>query len=137
MITLLAHLGRKAFVKNEDGAASIETILWLPFFVGVFGLIADTSLMFNAQAALTRTVQDANRAYSIGLFDSPAEAEAYILERVGAAKDDQDTSISTTVTNGIIETTVIVDAGHYQAVGLFDALTGLRMTVTARHLMES
>ena len=126
-----------AFIRGQEGSATIETVLWLPFFIGIFGLIVDASLMFNAQAALTRTVQDANRAYSIGRIASASEAEAYVMARVGAAKNDTETTVVTTVTNGVINTTVTVAAGHYMAVGLFDAITNMKLNITAQHLMET
>lgn len=125
------------FLRSESGAATIETVLWLPFFVGIFGLIVDASLMFNAQAALTRTVQDANRAYSIGLLDSDSATEEFVLARVGAAKDDEDTVIQTSVSDGVITTVLSVQAGHYMAIGLFDAITNMNITVASQHLKES
>ena len=126
------------FARNEDGSATIETVLWLPFFVALFALIADASLMFNAQASLTRTVQDANRAYSVGILESETEAESYVLARIGAdASADADTTIQTTVADGIISTTVSVEAGHFTAIGVFNTFTDLRLTVQAQHMMES
>ena len=125
------------FTSNEDGSATVESVLWIPFFFVIFALIADVSLMFNAQANLTRLVQDANRAYSIGLLESDAQTEAYVLARVGPGKDDENTTVDTTVTNGVINTTVSVAAGHYMSIGLFDALTNVDIVVTSQHMMES
>jgi len=125
------------FMTDETGAATVEAVLWMPFFVLFFGLIADASLLFNAQAALTRVVQDANRGYSIGLLDSETETEDYILARIGAGQGDPATTIETTYAYGIIRTTLTVRAADYMAVGFFNALTDLKLTVTSEHLMES
>jgi Flp pilus assembly protein TadG len=129
--------GKKRFLSDDDGAATIEAVLWMPFFVLVFGLIADASLLFNTQAALTRIVQDANREYSIGLLKSEADTEAFILARVGAVQNDPSTSVKTTYANGLIRTTVTVPAKDYMAVGFFRALTGIHLTVTSEQVMES
>lgn len=125
------------YLSDETGAATIEAVLWLPFFIIIFGLITDASLLFNTQSMLTRVVQDANRNYSIGLLKSEAETEDYILARVGAAKGDPDTSVVTTYAYGVIRTKLVVPAGAYMAIGLFDALTNLRLTVTSEQVMES
>lgn len=127
---------RPTYLSDETGAATIEAVLWLPFFVALFALITDASLLFNAQSMLTRVVQDANRAYSIGLLKSETETEAYVRARVGAAQNDPDTTVVTTYAYGIIRTKLVVPAGHYMAVGLFDALTHIRLTVTSEQLME-
>jgi len=127
----------RRYLSDETGAATIEAVLWVPFFVIVFSLIADASLLFNAQTMLTRVVQDANRAYSVGLLKSEAETESYILARVGAAEGDPDTTCVTTYSYGIIRTKLVVPAGHYLAVGFFDALTRLKLTVTSEQVMES
>ena len=124
------------YLSDETGAATIEAVLWLPFFIFIFGLITDASLLFNTQSMLTRVVQDANRAYSIGLLKSEAETEDYVLARVGAARGEPDTTVETTYAYGIIRTKLVVPAGAYMAVGLFDALTGIHLTVTSEQVME-
>jgi len=127
----------RRFLSDEAGAATIEAVLWLPFFIIVFGLITDASLLFNTQSMLTRVVQDANRAYSIGLLKDETETQNYILARVGAAQGDPDTTVVTTYAYGVIRTKLVVPAGAYMAIGLFDALTQLRLTVTSEQVMES
>jgi len=46
----------KSFREETDGLATIESVLWLPFFVFFLVLIADTSFIFHNQALITRVV---------------------------------------------------------------------------------
>lgn len=125
------------FGKDENGSATIESVLWMPIFILIFSLIADASLLFHAQANLTRIVQDANRNYSIGRLDTNAETEAYVLARLGNAAGDPDTTIDTTVSLGVITTRVSVPAYNFVATGFFTSLMSIDLSVTAQHLMES
>ena len=116
----------------------MESVLWFPVFIAIFALIVDVSLIFNTQASITRLIQDANRAYAIGRITSAADAETYVKSRLGAAKDDPDTTVSTTINSaGIITTAVSVEAGHYMSVGLFTALTGMKLRIVSQHYKEN
>ena len=128
----------RAFRRDQDGSATIEGVLWMPVFILIFGLIADASLLFHAQAQLTRIVQDANRAYSVGRLDSEIETQNFIRARLGAVALDANTSVTTTVNGaGIIQTIVNVPAYEYAAVGFFTALTTFSLTISSQHVMES
>ena len=128
---------QRNFTEKEDGSATIEAVLWMPIFVLIFSMIADASLLFNAQANLTRLVQDANRNYSIGRLDTDIETQDYIKARLGTAATDAKTTVNTSVSNGVISTTVSVPAYHYAAIGFFTALTQFNISVTSQHMMES
>ena len=66
-------------LKNEDGNATIEAVLWLPFFLAAFTLVMDATMIFHNQSYILRVVQDTNRGVSIGKFQSESEAEEYIV----------------------------------------------------------
>ena len=108
--------------------------MWLPFFVFFLVLIADTSFIFHNQAQITRVVQDANRALSVGLLSSTDEAETYI----GTALANVSTQVeaSSVIDNGIISTSVKVPVDDLVAVGFFDFLAGYDVQVTAEHFVE-
>ena len=69
------------FRSNEDGAATIEAVLWLPFFFMLFGALADVSMVFFNQSRLLRIVQDANRTMSIGRFTTTTQTQDYVVSR--------------------------------------------------------
>lgn len=129
------HAGRPArFLKNEDGAATIEAVLWLPFFLLLFALLADISMIFNGQSRLLRVAQDANRNMSIGRLTTNAETEDFVLGQVSNLSANA--QASTSVTAGLITTIVSVPLVDLDIFGVAEVFAGTRMTVRADHLME-
>jgi Flp pilus assembly protein TadG len=123
------------FVRKEDGSATIEAVLWLPFFLMLFGLLADVSMIFYNQSRLLRIVQDANRNMSVGrLVDSNATVE--FVETQGRAVSPNVTSTSS-VTAGLISTTATVPIEDLDLFGVAGVFRNLNMTVRAEHLLES
>lgn len=54
------------FLRAEQGASTIEFVIWVPVFALLLGLVADAALIYGGQARILRVVQDGNRAMSIG-----------------------------------------------------------------------
>lgn len=125
----------RPFLHEERGAFTVEAVLWMPVFVFLFCLIADASLIFGKQAQVLRVVQDANRALSIGRFQSDLDAEAYITQQI--AWFTQSAIVTTSVTNGVISSTVEIPAGDMTATGFISAFKSLTVSVTAQHLSEA
>ena len=57
---------RAAFRRREDGAATIEAVLWLPMFFYVMALAIDTTMIFHGYSRVVRAVEDVNRGLSVG-----------------------------------------------------------------------
>jgi Flp pilus assembly protein TadG len=53
------------FAMDEEGAVTVEAVLWIPFFFFVLMLITDTSLAFFSKAQAYRIIENGNRAFSI------------------------------------------------------------------------
>lgn len=64
--------GRKRrFRDAEDGSATIEALLWIPFLLAFLMLILDASTIFMWNSQARRIVADANRQYVKGAtFDN-------------------------------------------------------------------
>lgn len=123
------------FWRRDDGTATVETVLWFPLFIAVFGLMLDVAMIFHGQAKVLRVVQDGNREYSIGRLTTPADAETYI-ENTLAALDIQATATTTEVA-GVAHTLVRVPATQLQVLGYFNAFSGLQLSITAEHMIEN
>lgn len=128
----------RRFTRKEDGAATIEAILWLPFFLALFGLLADVSMIFHSQSKLLRIVQDANRARSIGRFGTDDQTDGrtvdFVLAQVGAISGDPTASSGETA--GLITTSVSVPISDLDMFGVAGVFKGVRMTVWSEHLSE-
>jgi len=127
-------------LRDERGSATIETVLWLPIFILFFALIVDASMVFNAQANLTRIVQDANRLCAVRQFTTAAQVQNYIASRLDKSvlDDTTDTRIQSDCgSHPLVSTQVIVAAGHYMAVGPFPALDNIKLVVHAQMMRET
>lgn len=125
----------KKFTRSDDGTATVETLLWFPLFIAVFGLMLDVAMIFHGQAKVLRVTQDGNREYSIGRLTTPAAAETYI-ESVLAQLNIQ-ANATTTEVAGVAHTIVTVPANQLQVLGYFSAFAGLTISVTAEHMIEN
>ena len=126
-----------AFLCNDEGAVTVEGVLWLPVYAFFLTLIVDTSLMFNGQAQAQRAIQDLNRLASSGFFVSEEEVEergAAVLSHLSANAVVEATIDTTT---GVISTVATLPAADIMAVGLISKFTRLSVTVSAQHVIES
>ncbi|MDJ0630035.1 MAG: TadE/TadG family type IV pilus assembly protein [Rhodobacter sp.] len=124
----------RSFGGSEEGSSTVETVLWMPFFVALFSLIVDGTLIFNNHSNVLRVVHDANRALSVGRIDSGAEAETMIL--AGASHISPNMTVATQVSNGIIYTVAQVPVGDLDMTGIFSGIAASTITINAQHYLE-
>lgn len=125
----------RRFLKNETGTATVETVLWFPLFIAVFGLMLDVAMIFHGQAKVLRVVQDGNREYSIGRITTETAAETYIegiLAQIGIRGDATTTEVA-----GVAHTVVRVQANELQVLGYFTAFSNLQLSIAAEHMIEN
>ena len=120
--------------RREDGAVTVEAVLWVPFFVIVLTMVADAALIFFGQARALQVAQDVNRALSVGTLASTDDAKTYIENTLATMSPN---ATSQTVTNdGIVTTVVSLPASDLAAVGFFTSLTSFQMQVVAQMVQE-
>ena len=122
-------------LSDESGAATVEFVLWLPVMAALFGLIVDTSIVFGDQSQILRVVQDVNRAVSIGRVRTSDDAEAIILADIHNIAPNA--SVETTLSNGIIASTVTIPVSDLSVTNLIDVFHDFNVTVSAQHLSEN
>lgn len=126
----------RAFMRRQDGSATVEAVLWMPIFMVVFAFMVDTSMVFNGQSKVLRVIQDANRNMSVGRFTTNAEVENYINTELGKF-NVVPTMTQTQSNSAVVLTAVTVPVGQLQIIGLFSAIFNLEVDVTAGHLLDS
>ena len=122
------------FAKRDDGAATVEAVIWLPFFFILFGLLADVSMVFHGQSKLLAIVQAANRNMSIGRLTNVTETQNFVLAET--AKFTPNARVLTTDVAGLITTTVSVPMADLDLFGVASVFQSGWMNVTAEHLKE-
>ena len=123
------------FAHDTSGSSTVEFVIWLPMVLMAFGLTVDVSMIFHSQSEVLRIVQDANRNASIGRFRTSAEAEDYIEARLHNASATA--NATSTITAGVITTTVTYPARDFQILGFFKQFNDLEITVNSEHLIEN
>ena len=124
----------KTLLSREDGSQTVEAVLWMPAFAMFLVFTVDVSLLFNSQSTLVRVVQDANRAYSVGRFDTASETEAYVRSAVEAYSTNS--VIDTVLKNGVITTRVEIPAADLMPIGNFSAFADKKVVISAQQLAE-
>jgi Flp pilus assembly protein TadG len=124
-----------AFCHSENGSATIETIIWMPIFAMLLGLIMNVSMVFFNESQILRIVQDANRAFSLGRLDDAAAVEAYVedeLSYLNAAL-----TVSAQVSGGFITTTLSAPASDLMPFNFMaQAFSSINVGVSAQHIIE-
>lgn len=125
-------LGR--YGSDNEGSVTVESVLWVPVYLLFFGLIADVSLMFHAQAKAMRIAYDGNRQASFGLLNSESAVEDMVLARVQAFSSRA--TVDTVFGADSITTTLTMPASDLIAIGTFASILDLDVTVTSVHKRE-
>lgn len=125
-----------AFFRSDEGAVTVEGVLWLPIYGFFFTLIADTSLMLNGQAQAQRAIQDLNRLASSGFYVTEQEVENRGKAVLAHLSANATVEATIDTTNGTISTVAVLPAGDLMAVGLITKFSAIQVTVTAQHSIE-
>ena len=124
--------------KSEDGSSTIEAVLWVPLLATLLMLVVDTSFVFYGRAQAMRIVQDGNRAYSLGRFESDAEASAFIYDTIKALAPGAEVETVLNTSTGVIATTVKLPVDDLMVAGNVAGLgSGFFVWVTAQHYAET
>ena len=124
----------RRFLSAQTGSVTIEMVLWTPIFLLLFGLLADTSLIFGRQAEVLRILQDANRSLAVGHFKTVAAAKNYVTGEVRRISPRSTVTIK--IVTGIISSSVSMPATDLTATGLLRSMSGLTVSVTASQMSE-
>jgi Flp pilus assembly protein TadG len=122
------------FRNGERGSATVEMVLWMPIVVLILVLITDASFIFNRRSEMLRTVQDGNRAFSVGRLTSVQETQTFVRNRILAYAPSA--LVTTTLQNGVITTTASVEIDDLLTFGLIPELSPGRMAVQSQHFLE-
>jgi len=123
------------FRRSEKGAVTVETALWLPFFILFMFGVGEIGFVFHGQARVLQIAQDTNRAVSVGRFATTAEGEAWAEAALSLYSDE--IVATTTVDKGLITTVVTISAGDLAGnMGIFSMLARFDMKVTAQQVWE-
>jgi len=122
---------------REDGAITVEGVLWIPAYIFFFAFIVDVSLMFNSKTQVNRVLQDVNRLASSGFFVTEEEVENMVVASLGHMTNGATVETTIDATNNLVTTTASVPAEDLMAIGIVAKFADLDLNFTAQHLVES
>ncbi len=124
-----------AFLKDEDGSATIESVIWFPIYAILLAFVMNISMVFFTESQLLRVVQDGNRAFSLGRLENADEVEAYIQAEL--AYIDAQISVNSLISGGLIQTALTVPASDLMPLNFMtSAFSGIDIGVNAQHIIE-
>jgi Flp pilus assembly pilin Flp len=121
------------FKKDEDGAATIEAVLWLPIFIVLIGAAVDITMIFHAHSRVLRVVQDVNRAMSVGRITDEATAQDTMVNMLPSYPD---VSAFVNVSDGIITSQVSVPVSSVLAIGMVASLMDNDIIIRTQQFLE-
>jgi len=119
------------FRRDETGAASVELVVWLPFFLGLFFLLVDTSVTFFQYARMWDTARDGARQMSVGtLGRSQEELDNFVAARLGSG-------FTGVFTGGSTTSLTVSISGTSEAMGVFGIVSSVAGGLDARVTMAT
>jgi hypothetical protein len=126
----------RGFLRGEDGGASFEACLWVPFLLSFFFLIMDATFIFSREADAQRIVQDGTRQYVAKAFDSQSELETWLETTMAVVSPNADATIDYDSSTGILVAAIEYPAEDTDLTGVTGWLGGATMRVQSVQLME-
>ena len=123
----------KKFFEAQEGNATIELTLWLPFLFTFFLAIGEMGMVYYGQSQVLSVAQDATRQASIGHIQTAEEVETYIVSRLAMTDS---AAVTNQVNRGIITTSVTVPANDLAPFGVFTNMVMENVTVVAQQVAE-
>ena len=134
-LRIISRFIPRPFIRQENGTATVEFVIWLPIIMLVFAIVVDVSMLLGGEAQALRVVQDANRGLSVGYFQSIDAAKDFILTQIEPLSSNA--TIDITVVNGVINSRLTMPAADLMSTGFYDALLNINITVVAEFLSEA
>ncbi len=128
------HVKRGQFFRDDDGAITVESVLWVPVFLLFFALIADVSLIFHGQAKALRIAYDGNRQASLGELATASDTQAAILARIQEFAPNA--TVNTTFGTEDIETRVVLPTNDMVAVGTITRIMNIDIKIQSSHMRD-
>lgn len=126
--------GLRNFRRDEQGTATVESVLWLPVFFVFFVAITDASFIFFGQNQAHRVIQNANRELSVGRLETQEDVVAYLT--TATAGWAPNAVVTSTIASGTVTSTLDIPASDLVAVGLFTSFVDANVHAGSSHFVE-
>lgn len=125
--------GLRTFKGDENGAVTIEFVLWLPLLMSLFLIATDATVAFMRQSQMWQVSRDTARIVSrYGMTESAAET--YAIQNAAFGSTTPAVNVERSGTEVIVAITTPADA--LTVFGTLNFALGERITTRVVHAME-
>ena len=125
----------RRFARDTHGGITVESALWLPFWILFMFSIGEVAMVYHGQARALDVLQTANRHYSTGYFADADETTQFVQDTLATFSDNVQSM--TVIEDGVITTVAAFPAGDFTGnIGIFTAVADLTITVRAQQVLE-
>lgn len=125
-------LGR--FARSDDGSATIESLLWIPFFVFLLLFIADVTLIFMNQSMALRVTQDGVRSLAVYEIADCAALQTWLETTLNGMANSATATCA--ISGDYATTTVTMNSSDLDLTGATGWIANFPVQVSAQHFME-
>lgn len=68
----------RAFRRDESGMATLDAILWIPFFLIITITVLDVSMVFMNYARVQKFLNDGERAFAVGMVSNCEQMQVMV-----------------------------------------------------------
>lgn len=126
----------RTFARRDDGGASFEACLWVPFLIGVILLVIDATFIFGREADAHRIAQDGTRQFVSGAIASQSELETWLETAMSPVSPNADANVSLDSTTGILTAVIEYPAEDTDLTGATGLLGAATVRVQSIQLTE-
>lgn len=127
----------RRFARDDAGSVTVEAVLWLPLFFGFLMLVADVSMAFYGKAQAFRLIQDTNRALSVGVMKTAAQAQTSLQGAMDSYIGARKSRVTVVCGSGRVSTRVVIPIQNLMIFGALASGWGRNITVGAAGFIES
>lgn len=121
------------FVRRDDGAATIEAVLWLPMFFYILALSVDVTMVFHGYSRVIRVVEDVNRGLSVGRITSINEGKAKIASNLSNYRN---VTANIAIVDGVVVTNVSVPVASMVVLGAVTMMMDKDIQIKTQQYVE-
>ena len=130
---VLAPLKKGRFLKSENGAVSVDFVMWMPVLMAILIIATDATMGFMRQSHMWQTSREAARIVSrYGMDEATAEAYVKQVTRIGDKFGDVDVAF----TPGEVSVTLSMETRYMLPFNSFGFAIGDKFTTHVTHTME-
>lgn len=111
----------RRYLRRQDGAVTVENVLWVPFFIIFTCIIIDFGMMFNAQARVLEAAEDGLRGLSVGQFADTTATNAFIEQALSVISPNAVATTDDGKIDNILKARVIVPSKDINGFGVLTA----------------